>query len=94
VDVHDTQYDIRYNGTTNRVIIAGGVSGGIYKSIDNGATWVRKSPTGEHYSCTNCWDTRAEIWIPGTIYWPKEEGFWQFCKEWNRIHSMEEQWCL
>ncbi len=47
------QYDVRYNGITNQMIIAGGVSGGIYKSLDNGATWVRKSPTGEHYSCTS-----------------------------------------
>ncbi|MFN0082481.1 MAG: T9SS type A sorting domain-containing protein [Ferruginibacter sp.] len=54
------QYDVRYNGTTNQVIIAGGVSGGIYKSIDNGATWVRKSSTGEHFSCTSlAQDTRV-----------------------------------
>ncbi len=46
-------YDVRYNGTSNQVIIAGGVSGGVYKSTDNGATWVRKSPTGEHFSCTS-----------------------------------------
>lgn len=45
-------YDVR-NGTTNSVIIAGGVSGGVYKSIDDGATWVRKSPTGQHFSCTS-----------------------------------------
>ena len=44
-------YDIR-NGTANAVIIAGGVSGGIYKSIDDGATWVRKSPVGDLYSVT------------------------------------------
>lgn len=45
-------YDVRYNGGSNRIILAGGVSGGVYKSIDDGATWVRKSPTGEHFSCT------------------------------------------
>lgn len=45
-------YDVRYNGTSNRIILAGGVSGGVYKSIDDGATWVRKSPTGTHFSCT------------------------------------------
>lgn len=44
-------YDIR-NGTLNGVIMAGGVSGGIYKSIDDGATWVRKSPVGDLYSVT------------------------------------------
>ena len=46
-------YDVRYNGTTNQIIMAGGVSGGIYKSTDNGVTWVRKSPTGQHFSCTS-----------------------------------------
>jgi hypothetical protein len=45
-------YDIRFNGVGNQIILAGGVSGGIYKSIDNGATWIRKSPTGQHYSVT------------------------------------------
>ena len=46
-------YDKSYNGTSNRIIYAGGVSGGVYKSTDDGATWVRKSPTGEHFSCTS-----------------------------------------
>jgi hypothetical protein len=45
-------YDVRYNGTSNRTLLAGGVSGGVYKSTDDGATWVRKSPTGQHFSCT------------------------------------------
>lgn len=53
-------YDVRYNGTSNRTILAGGVSGGVYKSTDDGASWVRKSPTGQHYSCTSlAQDTRA-----------------------------------
>ncbi|MBK8611566.1 MAG: hypothetical protein IPL84_16905 [Chitinophagaceae bacterium] len=43
-------YDVRFNGTTNRIILAGGVSGGVYKTIDNGASWVRKSPTGDLFS--------------------------------------------
>jgi hypothetical protein len=46
-------YDVRYNGTSNRILLAGGVSGGVYKSTDDGATWVRKSPTGQHFSCTS-----------------------------------------
>jgi hypothetical protein len=46
-------YDVRFNGAGNQIILAGGVSGGIYKSIDNGATWVRKSPTGQHFSVTS-----------------------------------------
>jgi hypothetical protein len=53
-------YDARYNGTTNRVILAGGVTGGIYKSTDDGASWVRKSPTSAIYSVTSlAQDTRA-----------------------------------
>ena len=44
-------YDVR-NGTANGVIMAGGVSGGVYKSIDDGATWLRKSPIGDLFSVT------------------------------------------
>jgi len=40
-------YDIRYDGTSNRIILAGGVSGGLYKSVDDGGTWERKSPLGD-----------------------------------------------
>jgi hypothetical protein len=40
-------YDVRYNGTTNRVIIAGSISGGIYRSTDGGANWTRVSPQNE-----------------------------------------------
>lgn len=63
-------YDKRFNGTSNQVIIAGGVSGGVYKSIDNGATWVRKSNLGDHFSCTTiAQDPRAgfeDTWYYGT----------------------------
>lgn len=45
-------YDVRFNGSSIQTIMAGGVSGGVFKSTDNGTTWVRKSPTGEHFSCT------------------------------------------
>ncbi|HWR32461.1 MAG TPA: T9SS type A sorting domain-containing protein, partial [Chitinophagaceae bacterium] len=62
-------YDVRYNGTSNRIILAGGVSGGVYKSTDDGATWVRTSPTGEHFSCTSiAQDTRSgfeDTWYYG-----------------------------
>jgi len=39
-------YDIRYNGGSNQVILAGGVSGGIFRSTDGGANWTRVSPEG------------------------------------------------
>ena len=62
-------YDVRYDGSSNRIIMAGGVSGGVYKSIDNGTTWVRKSPVGEHFSCTSlAQDTRVgfrDTWYYG-----------------------------
>ncbi|MBI5857500.1 MAG: T9SS type A sorting domain-containing protein [Sphingobacteriales bacterium] len=40
-------YDIRYDGVANFTIFAGGVSGALYKSTDDGATWTRKSPAGD-----------------------------------------------
>ena len=46
-------YDVRYNGTTNRIILAGGVSGGVFKSTDDGATWTRKSPTNQLFNITS-----------------------------------------
>jgi hypothetical protein len=45
-------YDVRFDGVSNRVLMAGGVSGGIYKSTDDGATWVRKSATGDLFNVT------------------------------------------
>ena len=58
--VRSIVYDIRYDGAANSVIMAGGISGGVFKSIDGGATWLRKSPLTDHYSCTSiAQDTRA-----------------------------------
>jgi hypothetical protein len=53
-------YDIRFDGVANRIILAGGVSGGIFKSTDNGATWARKNPTGDLFNITAlAQDTRS-----------------------------------
>ncbi|MGQ0739625.1 MAG: T9SS type A sorting domain-containing protein [Bacteroidota bacterium] len=53
-------YDIRYDGTTNRIILAGGVSGGIFKSTDDAATWTRKSPIADLHTVTSiAQDTRV-----------------------------------
>jgi len=40
-------YDVRYNNTTNKVLLAGGISGGIFRSIDAGANWTRVTPANE-----------------------------------------------
>jgi len=45
-------YDVRYNGTSNQVIIAGCVSGGIYRSTDGGNTWTLTTPQGDIHSFT------------------------------------------
>ena len=62
-------YDIRYNGTTNQVILAGGVSGGIQRSNDGGQTWTRVSPDNEIHNITNIvQDPRTgnqDIWYAG-----------------------------
>ncbi len=53
-------YDKRFNNTTNRVILAGGVSGGIFRSTDGGANWTRVSPQDDvHNVTTIAQDTRA-----------------------------------
>lgn len=45
-------YDVRYNGTTNRVIIAGSTSSGILRSADGGNTWAKVSPEEDTHSFT------------------------------------------
>ncbi len=46
-------FDLRYNNVDNRTLIAGGVSGGIYKSTDGGNTWMRKGALTEIYTVTS-----------------------------------------
>lgn len=46
------EYDRRYNGTTNQVIIAGCVSGGIMRSADGGQTWTLVTPSEDVHSFT------------------------------------------
>lgn len=45
-------YDRRFNGTTNRVIIAGCVSGGIMRSADGGDTWTLVTPAEDIHNLT------------------------------------------
>jgi len=45
-------YDKRFNNTSNRVIIAGCVSGGILRSSDGGLNWTRVSPENDIHAFT------------------------------------------
>ena len=62
-------YDVRYNGTTNRVLIAGVVSGGIFRSTDGGANWTRVTPANEvHNAACIAQDPRdgfQDTWYAG-----------------------------
>ena len=46
-------YDVRYNGTTNRVLVSGGISGGIFRSTDGGANWTRVTPANEVHNVSS-----------------------------------------
>jgi hypothetical protein len=62
--------DVRTQTAPNITIIAAGASGGIYKSTDNGATWVNKlSPNTIHSATSIAQDTRSgneDTWYVGT----------------------------
>lgn len=62
--------DIRTQGTSGNTIIAGGVSGGIWKSTDDGSTWTNKlSPAVIHSTTCIAQDTRSghqDTWYVGT----------------------------
>lgn len=45
-------YDRRFNNTSNRVILAGCVSGGILRSADGGSSWTRVSPENDIHTLT------------------------------------------
>lgn len=63
-------YDKRYNGTTNKVIIAGGITGGIFRSTDGGSSWTFVHPANQLRSVsTLAQDLRAgfeNTWYAGT----------------------------
>ncbi|MGE5106748.1 MAG: T9SS type A sorting domain-containing protein [Sphingobacteriales bacterium] len=63
-------FDVRYNGTTNKVIMGGGINGGLFRSVDGGATWSFVSPPNDirSVSCI-AQDPRAgfqDTWYAGT----------------------------
>ena len=63
-------FDKRYNGSTNKIMLAGCVSGGIMRSADGGNTWVLVTPDKQIHSLTAlAQDTRAgfeNTWYAGT----------------------------
>jgi len=63
-------FDMRYNGTSNRVMLAGGINGGIFRSVNGGLTWAFVHPANEVRS-VSCFaqDPRAgfqDTWYAGT----------------------------
>ena len=61
-------YDRRFNGTTNQVIIAGGVTGGLYRSIDGGKTWKFVHPANQIRSVSSIAQdpSSPDTWYAGT----------------------------
>jgi hypothetical protein len=63
-------FDVRFNGTTNRVVLSGGVQGGVFRSEDGGLTWAFVHPANEVRSVTClAQDTRPgfqDTWYAGT----------------------------
>ncbi|MGH9936324.1 MAG: FlgD immunoglobulin-like domain containing protein, partial [Blastocatellia bacterium] len=60
--------DLNYNGTSNRRILAGGVSGGMFLSTDDGATW-QMTTTLAQFSSATCLvqdPTNRNTWYYGT----------------------------
>ncbi len=60
--------DLNYNGTSNRRILAGGVSGGIYLSKDDGATWQMTTTLAQLPSATCLVQApnNRNVWYYGT----------------------------
>jgi FlgD Ig-like domain len=60
--------DINYNGTSNRRLLAGGVSGGIFLSSDDGATWQLTTTLAQLPSATCLAQdpNNRNVWYYGT----------------------------
>ncbi len=60
--------DLGFNGTTNKKIIAGGISGGIFLSEDDGATWTRTTSNASlpSVTCIAQDPTNQSVWYMGT----------------------------
>ena len=60
--------DLNYNGSTNKRILAGGISGGVYLSEDNGASWrlTTSSSSLPSVTCIAQDPTNKSVWYYGT----------------------------
>ena len=60
--------DLGYNGTTNRRILAGGISGGIYLSEDDGASWTLTTSLADLASVSSLAQdpSNHDVWYFGT----------------------------
>ncbi|ARA94718.1 hypothetical protein AWN76_017195 [Rhodothermaceae bacterium RA] len=60
--------DLDYDGTTNRRILAGGISGGVYLSTDGGQTWTMTSSLEAHPSVSTLVQDPNDrsVWYYGT----------------------------
>jgi hypothetical protein len=61
-------FDKRYNGTTNKVIISGSVSGGLMRSTDGGSNWVLVAPDKQvhNLTCLTQDPKTPDTWYAGT----------------------------
>ena len=61
-------HDRRYNGTTNKVVLAGGISGGIFRSEDGGKNWKFVHPVNEVRSVSTLAQdpSKPDTWYAGT----------------------------
>lgn len=60
--------DLNYNGSTNKRILAGGISGGIFLSEDNGVSWKRTTSNSSlpSVTCIAQDPTNKSVWYYGT----------------------------
>lgn len=61
-------FDMRYGTGTNKIMLAGGINGGIFRSVDGGVSWKFVHPSSEirSVSCFAQDPINKNIWYAGT----------------------------